>query len=83
MENAETDTARVQAVVDALSEHYDSVQIFVTRHESGEAHGTVGIEQGCGNMFARIGQCHSWLNRMEEFDRIKSRDDADDDDDES
>lgn len=69
----ERDLAQVQKHLDALSEHFDSALIFVTRNESGELGGTVHIELGNGNWFTRFGQVQDWLIRQEEFQRIKSR----------
>lgn len=43
-----------------LTEHFDTVQIFVTRHES-NAIGTVSCNFGTGNFFARFGQIQLWL----------------------
>jgi len=49
-----TDQEILQKHVDALMEHFDSIQIFGTRHEQ-EA-GTVNSHAGDGNLFARFGQ---------------------------
>ena len=57
------DLKRVNEALSALGEHFDSVQIFVNRHESGELGGTVNISKGTGNWFARYGQIASWFAR--------------------
>lgn len=43
-----------------LSEHFDTVQIFATRHISNEK-GTIQCATGSGNFFARFGQVQFWL----------------------
>lgn len=62
----EADFARVKAAADQLSEHFDSVQIFVTAHESGTYNGTRFITHGNGNYFARVGVVRDWLVKEEE-----------------
>lgn len=42
----------------SLSEHVDTIQIFVTRHVGGR---TVAYSSGLGNEFARVAQVQSWL----------------------
>ena len=50
-----------------LSEHFDTVQIFVTKNPKEvpdgdlEAGDTPSISRGVGNYFARYGQVHDWL----------------------
>lgn len=44
-----------------LMEHFDSVQIFVTRHEEAKAGGTIYVNRGAGNWFARCGQIREWV----------------------
>lgn len=51
--------------VNALSEHFDTVQIYVTRQE-GEKDQTRGINRGAGNWFARFGQVREWVVYEEE-----------------
>lgn len=55
----ETDLQLVQKAVDDLGEHFDTVQIFVTRYEGGD--GTTNINLGTGNWFARFGHVSEWL----------------------
>lgn len=57
----EDDHAFVQKALDLLGEHFDTVQIFCTRHEGGECDGTVAINKGVGNWFARRGQVREWM----------------------
>lgn len=51
-----------------LAEHFDSVQIFVTRHR-GEDSITQNMEVGRGNFYARLGHIRDWLNMQDEFTR--------------
>jgi len=43
-----------------LMEHFDTVQIFCTKHNGGEDR-TVTAHFGNGNWFARYGQIELWL----------------------
>ena len=44
-----------------LMEHFDTVQIFATRHRPGDAEGsTITADFGNGNWFARYGQIILW-----------------------
>ena len=49
-----------------LSEHFDSVQIFVTKHDKLRFRGTRGFTFGCGNWFARYGQVREWIVNEEQ-----------------
>lgn len=48
------DQKRVKEALAILLEHFDSVDIFVTRHEP-VIEGTVGFNLGKGNWYARKG----------------------------
>jgi hypothetical protein len=80
----------LESAMNILCEHYDSVQIFVTRHEPVTENGTVEFDCGIGNYFARIGQINMWLKRQEasandwvfEMDAEDAGFDDDDDDEE-
>jgi len=50
----------VEKHVNALSEHFECVHIFVSRNE-GENDLTRTINRGAGNWFARYGQIREWL----------------------
>jgi hypothetical protein len=69
------DLKRVQAALNTLGEHFDTVQILATRHEPGQEDGTVHVELGVGNWFARRGQVADWLVRVDEESRSISRQD--------
>lgn len=72
-EQHEADMKRVEDAVAALGDHFDTVQVFVTRHEAGMVDGTVTISKGAGNWFARFGQVVSWTTVMKEHDRLRAR----------
>lgn len=65
----DADEDRVQQAVNILIEHFDSVQIFVSRCESGELDGTVTVAKGSGNWFARYGQVAQWVIYQDEKTR--------------
>ena len=65
------DTARIEAALATLVEHFDTVQIFCTRHEAPE--GTIQIMRGRGNWFARYGQLVEYVEKCKEEPRITAR----------
>jgi hypothetical protein len=69
----DADTKRVTEALGSLIEHFDSVHIFATRHESGEENGTINLSIGRGNWFSRYGQIRTWIEREEEKSRIDIR----------
>jgi hypothetical protein len=69
------DVLKVQEHVDQLSEHFDTVQIFATRCENGTLGGTVNVQVGAGNWFARYGQVQTWLVKENEEHRKSVRED--------
>lgn len=73
-EQESQDVARVREACEKLQEHFDSVQIFCTRHESGELEGTVNIQLGLGNWFARYGQVVHWMSEQDQDSRNKTTD---------
>lgn len=75
----EADWELVGKALDMLSEHFDSVQIFTTRCESGMLDGTIRVEKGSGNWFARYGQVKSWMKRMDEQERMDAHPDGESD----
>lgn len=64
------DLQRVEAAAVALGEHFDSVHIFATRHEQGQAEGTINVSFGAGNWFTRYGQIKEWLVKTDERTRL-------------
>lgn len=71
MTEADEDIQRVDAALDVLRDHFDSVQIYCTRYDGAE--GTTEIAKGTGNWFARLGQIREWLIKMDEERRDHSR----------
>ena len=69
----DTDMALVQQHVDQLMDHFDSVQVFVTRHMPAEHDGTVSINLGAGNWFTRRGQTREWVLVEDERARMPAR----------
>jgi hypothetical protein len=68
----QSDLSKVQKAVDELGEHFDTVQILVTRHESTKG-GTINVALGTGNWHARYGQVRTWLVAQDERTRIDTR----------
>lgn len=64
------DMAIVQRAMDQLSEHFDTVQVFTTRHDPD---GTASVQMGCGNWFARYGQVQTWMLKQNEGSRLERR----------
>lgn len=54
------DNEIVKKAVQGLMMHFDTVQVFVSRHDAGSEQ-TVGCSIGEGNWYARFGQIHEWL----------------------
>lgn len=69
------DVERLKKSALELGEHFDTVQIFCTRHqsESEEDTGTVNINYGLGNWFARLGFVKDWVIRQDEYTRAHCR----------
>lgn len=59
------DRQQVTKAVDALMEHFDCVQVFVSRNMEGTHEGTVHHNCGGGNWFARYGQVQQWIVQEE------------------
>lgn len=57
--------ARLREACECLGEHFDTVQIFATRYETHDI-GTVNVNFGTGNWFARLGQISTWLTKEAE-----------------
>ena len=72
-ETKNADMALIRAALNSLGEHFDAVQIFASRCESGEQDGTVHLNLGTGNWFSRYGQVKDWCVKEEEFARISVR----------
>ena len=70
----------VLSVARQLGEHFDSVQIFVTRHEPGERDGTVTACAGIGNWYSRYGQIKEWVIKQDQHAREDVKQEYMDDD---
>jgi hypothetical protein len=57
---------RLVKAAEALAEHFDHVQIFVSFYEGGDDGGTSTLVAGKGNLDARYGQVKAWVLREEE-----------------
>lgn len=60
--NADIDILKAHTA--RLMEHFDSVQIFVTRNNP-RASNTTAAAWGSGNWYARYGQTINWINEQE------------------
>lgn len=60
-----------------LSEHFDSIRIFVTM-PSEKPFNTANYSNGRGNIFAQIGQVREWLIRDDERTRVHERENSQD-----
>jgi len=58
----------VQKAVDALGEEFDTVHIFVTKHE-GSINATFAGGRHCGSCYTRYGQIREWLITVDEQTR--------------
>jgi hypothetical protein len=77
-EEQKRDLALLKTHTAALSEHFDSVQIFVTRRNP-EGTGTVNARWGSGDWFARYGHVKWWLNCQNGFAEKEGASDYQDD----
>lgn len=48
-----------------LGEHFDTVQILVSRHSPSEDGGSVSFHVGTGNPLARYGHAKAWVLQQE------------------
>lgn len=70
MDEIITDDQRklVDDVREKLMEHFDSVRIFVTRHDGGNAE-TCSYETGGGNFYAQLGQISEFMAIQDQYQR--------------
>lgn len=71
----EKEVELVKEALMILREHFETAQIFATRHD---VDGTFAVARGFGNGYARIGHVRDWLLRDDEEVRIIVRSDDDD-----
>jgi hypothetical protein len=62
--NEDRGTKAIEEAIGNLIEHYDSVQILVTKHGE-KTDTTSAIAMGKGNIFARIAQSKLWAETQE------------------
>lgn len=67
------DLAVVRQHVATLAEHFDTVQIFCTRHDQAGEGGTVNVNWGAGNFFARYGHVRMWVDAEEREGHLDDR----------
>lgn len=75
----EEDRALLKRHLAQLAEHFDSIRIFVTRHDGADGE-TMAFSEGVGNYYAQFGQINEWVERMRECTREHERRHTDDDD---
>lgn len=74
MEDTEdADITMLKKHVAELGEHFDSVRIFVTRHDMESGGGTIGCSRGCGNWYSQVGQIGEWVRQQDEQTRVNER----------
>ena len=66
MMHTDEDERLINAALDSLVEHFDTVQIFCTRHESNKEDGTIGFQAGRGNLYARERHVEAWIIKNDE-----------------
>lgn len=76
-----TDQSVLRDAIATLMEHFDTVQVVVTRRAND---GTIIAAEDSGNFYARVGSVHRWLTMEDEQCRVNVRegerfDDGDDD----
>jgi len=59
-DQTEQDELRINKAIDELSEFFDTVHVFATRDEPD---GTVALQRGAGNWYARYGQIELWVEK--------------------
>lgn len=66
------DLDRIKEHVTQLAEHFDTVHIFVTRHEEGDI-GTTNASWCHGSYFTRRGQIEDWVIKQDERTRLEAK----------
>jgi hypothetical protein len=63
-------TKLVEDAASSLSEHCDSVRIFVTRYACDDESGTtISFDAGRGNLHAQLGQIYEWIDIQRQYQR--------------
>lgn len=69
-EETDKELARLKKAVTELFEHFDSVRIFVTRHDGEKTH---DLTWGAGNFHAQVGQIIDFVTEQDEITREVAR----------
>ena len=64
-EQADQDMTMLRHSAEQLAEHFDTVQILVTRHDPAQAEGTIRAHYGLGNICARYGHAKEFVLHCE------------------
>lgn len=68
----ENDMLLLERHTKQLMEHFETIQIFATRHKPGDAEGsTMTADYGNGNWFARYGQIALWIDNQNLYGEIE------------
>lgn len=59
----------LESCVNKLSEHCDSVRIFVTFPTNDGERDTAAMDSGSGNFYAQYGQITEWLDIQRQYQR--------------
>ena len=78
----DSDVQQVMQHAKALGEYFDAVHIFCTRDEPATENGTVFVDAGCGNWYARYGQVKDWILKQEMLSQLKTEQEFDEDNEE-
>lgn len=70
----ESDIKLLDRAIAVLSEHFDTVQVFVSREIADGS--TVTVNRGQGNYFARYGQASCWVDRQRADIRVQAAKEA-------
>jgi hypothetical protein len=73
----DADMALIKSHVSVLAEHFDSVQVFCTRHDNQNLKGTINVHYGSGDWFARYGHVSAWLKSEEKDMKLNTIDQID------
>lgn len=81
IQESEVELQHVKDACSALGEHFDSVHIFATSYKGGDK-GTLHFQWGAGNWFSRFGQIRTWVLKQEEAERVRMREEMEQDEEE-
>lgn len=79
-DEGDNDVNLVYKAAQALGEQFDAVHIFASRDEPTTEKGTVRVDAGCGNWYARYGQISQWLLVQDAVAEQEALDDMEEED---